>query len=65
MKNFCVSSRHNEYSCLIRWSVTSRKFDVSKWCDGCVKNYENIPLVRNWQPQAAPPKAARRNRVKK
>ena len=38
-KSTCTSAKHSEYSCMIKWSVTS-KFDSTKWCAACKERYD-------------------------
>lgn len=44
----CTSSKHQEYSCLIKWGVSSKKFTLNKWCDGCIKSYSHTYIVQEY-----------------
>jgi hypothetical protein len=35
----CVSSKHPEYSCLIKYSASGLKFTAEKWCNPCKDKY--------------------------
>lgn len=39
MKATCTSTRHSEYDCLIRWSVTGGKHHRGLWCQECKDRY--------------------------
>lgn len=41
MKSTCISNKHSEYSCMIKWSVT-KKFDSAKWCEPCKVKYGKV-----------------------
>jgi hypothetical protein len=56
MKSPCTSPKHSEYTCLIKWGVSSKKFSVDKWCEGCTGHYEHTPLVQNYVPENEPKK---------
>lgn len=47
-KSTCTSNKHSEYSCLIKWGVTSKKFSVDKWCDECVKRHNHAHIVQEY-----------------
>jgi hypothetical protein len=40
-KSPCNSSRHQEFSCMIKWGVTGKKFKTAKWCEGCKEHYKD------------------------
>jgi hypothetical protein len=48
MKSTCTSNKHSEYTCLMNWSVTSKKFTVSKWCKECVDKYKDTYVVKKY-----------------
>lgn len=48
MKSPCKSARHPEYSCMIKWGVTSKKFSVDKWCEGCINHYIDCQIVQEY-----------------
>ena len=52
----CISVRHQEYSCLIKWGVSSKKFSVDKWCEGCMGHYTHTQLVQNYVSENEPKK---------
>lgn len=35
----CTSTRHSEYDCMIRYSVSSGRFTRDKWCQPCQDRY--------------------------
>ena len=48
MKSPCTSSKHQEYTCLIKWGVTSKKFTVNKWCKECIDHYNHTYIVQEY-----------------
>jgi hypothetical protein len=48
MKSPCTSNRHSEYSCLIKWGVSSKKFKIDKWCKGCIDHYSHTHIVQEY-----------------
>ena len=48
MRSPCNSNKHSEYSCLIKWGVSSKKFKVDKWCEGCIQHYSESYLVQEY-----------------
>lgn len=44
----CTSAKHNEYSCLIKWGVSSKKFKVEKWCKDCIHHYSETYIVKEY-----------------
>lgn len=48
MKSPCTSNKHSEYTCLIKWGVSSKKFKVEKWCDGCIEHHTHTHLVQEY-----------------
>jgi hypothetical protein len=40
----CVSSKHPEYNCLIKYSASGLKFTAEKWCNPCKDKY-NIDII--------------------
>lgn len=49
MASLCSSKRHNDIDCLIRWSVTRRKFGADKWCEPCRAEYDYTEVVKAWR----------------
>lgn len=47
-KSTCTSNKHQEYSCLIKWGVTSKKFSVDKWCKECVESHNKAHIVQEY-----------------
>ena len=47
-KSTCTSSKHQEYSCLIKWGVTSKKFSVNKWCMECISSHSHTYIVQEY-----------------
>ena len=45
MKSPCISNKHSEYTCLIKWGVSSKKFGVDKWCNGCIEHHNTTHIV--------------------
>ena len=39
-KSYCVSLKHQEWDCLIKWGVSSFKFTAEKWCHPCTEKHE-------------------------
>ena len=52
MKSPCTSNKHSEYTCLIKWGVSSKKFKPEKWCDGCIEHYSHTHLVQEYLSEA-------------
>jgi hypothetical protein len=48
MKSPCTSNKHSEYTCLIKWGVSSKKFTVNKWCRECVQHHSHTHLVQEY-----------------
>ncbi len=48
MKSPCKSPKHSEYTCLIKWGVSSKKFSVDKWCDGCIEHHNKSHIVQEY-----------------
>ena len=48
MKSTCSSNKHQEYSCLIKWGVSSKKFKLDKWCDECIEYYSHTFIVQEY-----------------
>jgi hypothetical protein len=48
MKSPCTSSRHQEYTCLIKWGVSSKKFKVDKWCKECIDHHNHTYIVQEY-----------------
>jgi hypothetical protein len=48
MKSPCTSNSHSEYTCLIKWGVSSKKFKVDKWCKHCVDKYKDTCVVKKY-----------------
>ena len=46
MKSPCTSSKHAEYTCLIKWGVSSKKFSVDKWCSECIEHHNHTHIVQ-------------------
>ena len=46
MKSPCNSPKHSEYSCMIKWGVSSKKFGVDKWCNGCIEHHNKSHIVQ-------------------
>lgn len=44
--NFCTSMKHQEYSCMIKWSVDKR-FGAKKWCANCINHYADSHIVKS------------------
>lgn len=44
----CTSAKHNEYSCLIKWGVSGKKFKIEKWCEGCINHYSETYIVKEY-----------------
>lgn len=40
MMSECKSTRHSEYDCLIKWSVSGLRFTRDKWCEACQQKYQ-------------------------
>jgi hypothetical protein len=40
-KSHCVSNAHQEWDCIIKWSVTGFKFTAEKWCAPCQEKHSN------------------------
>lgn len=36
----CVSTKHQEFNCLTKYGVSSRKFTAANWCDPCKQKYD-------------------------
>ena len=45
----CVSKRHNDYDCLIRWGVSRKKHTVDRWCDPCREHHASTGIVKAWR----------------
>jgi hypothetical protein len=45
----CISKRHNDYDCLIRWGVSHLKWTPDKWCDPCRDHHKGTKVVRAWR----------------
>ena len=61
-KSPCSSNKHSEYSCLIKWGVSSKKFSVDKWCDGCIQHHSKTHIVQVYLAQPKPEKKTRKSR---
>lgn len=48
MKSPCTSNKHSEYTCLIKWGVTSKKFKVDKWCKECIDHHNHTYIVQEY-----------------
>ncbi len=48
MKSPCTSNRHSEYTCLIKWGVSSKKFKVEKWCKECIQHHSHTYIVQEY-----------------
>lgn len=48
MKSPCTSNKHSEYTCLIKWGVSSKKFKVDKWCKECIQHYSHTHIVQEY-----------------
>jgi hypothetical protein len=48
MKSPCTSNRHSEYTCLIKWGVSSKKFKVDKWCKECIDHHNHTYIVQEY-----------------
>jgi hypothetical protein len=48
MKSPCTSNRHSEYTCLIKWGVSSKKFKVEKWCKECISHHSHTHIVQEY-----------------
>jgi hypothetical protein len=46
MKSPCTSNKHSEYTCLIKWGVSSKKFTVDKWCKDCIEHHNKTYIVQ-------------------
>lgn len=44
----CTSLSHQEYSCLIKWGVSSKKFKIDKWCHNCIDAYKDTHIVKKY-----------------
>lgn len=44
----CTNTKHNEYSCLIKWGVSGKKFKLEKWCEGCINHYSETYIVKEY-----------------
>lgn len=38
-KSHCISNAHQEWDCLIKWSVTGFTFTAEKWCEPCKEKH--------------------------
>ena len=47
-KSTCTSPKHQEYSCLIKWGVSSKKFTVNKWCKECIDRHTHTFIVQEY-----------------
>jgi hypothetical protein len=45
----CISKRHSDYDCLIRWGVTRKTHGVDRWCEVCRSTYSNAKVVQEWR----------------
>ena len=45
----CTSKRHSDYDCLIRWSVSHKKWTPDKWCDPCRVKHADLEVVKAWR----------------
>lgn len=48
MKSPCTSNKHSEYTCLIKWGVSSKKFKVEKWCKECIAHHSYTHIVQEY-----------------
>jgi len=48
MKSPCTSNKHSEYTCLIKWGVSSKKFRVEKWCKNCIDHHSHTYIVQEY-----------------
>lgn len=48
MKSPCESNKHPEYTCLIKWGVSSQKFSVEKWCKACIAHHDKTYIVQEY-----------------
>jgi hypothetical protein len=48
MKSPCTSNKHSEYTCLIKWGVSSKKFKVEKWCKECIQHHSHTHIVQEY-----------------
>ncbi len=39
-KSTCVAKKHSEYDCLIKWSVSKRKYLPKQWCEPCKEKHK-------------------------
>lgn len=56
MKSPCTSNKHQEYTCLIKWGVTSKKFTPNKWCKECIQHHKNTYIVQEYLAENEPKK---------
>lgn len=52
----CTSNKHQEYSCLIKWGVSGKKFKVDKWCNNCIDTYSHTHIVKEYVATIEPKK---------
>ena len=60
IKSTCTSAKHQEYSCLIKWGVSSQKFGVDKWCKECIDSHPNTFIVQEYLATNEPKKKKKR-----
>lgn len=48
MKSPCTSNKHSEYTCLIKWGVSSKKFKLDKWCKECIAHHSQTYIVQEY-----------------
>ena len=64
MKSPCTSPKHSEYTCLIKWGVTSKKFSVDKWCKECIDHHSHTYIVQEYLKNLPANEPKKKNRKK-
>lgn len=64
MTSPCKSAKHSEYSCMIKWGVSSKKFSVDKWCKECIEHHNKSHIVQEYLKNIPANEPKKKNRKK-